>query len=504
MSKNIDESLRKIVKGSTVIFVGTIVSLFLGFLSRIIMIRFTTQNEYGIYSLTFTIITICTTISTLGLQDGTARYVAYFRGKNETKNVQDIIYSSIISTLMASILITSLVFTVADYIAVDIFHSQEVSYILRIMAISIPFTVLINIIIAIFRGFDKVTTKIYFNNILQPIVYLFLLGVVVYFNPSFIKMITVYLISVLSTFIMIIIYFVKENPILVNWKNVNINHNTKTLLRNSIPLLGVSILIMIMSWTDTLMLGYFKTPEIVASYNAVYPLATLLSTGINSVGFLYLPIISNLYSKNQIKDIRKISESSTKWNFIATIPVFALLFMYPEFIINVLYGSRYSGAGNVLQILALGYIMNSLFGLNYYTLLSAGKSRLLMNCSIISAIMNIILNLILIPPYGMLGAAIASAVSFTFIEIYMTIKLYQFLRVHLFTKMYIKFVLTTVLLIIAFYTFRTLIAQTVWTIWKFYSIFLVTYILSIPLTKSLDEDDFKLLEKIKKKLESIF
>src|SRR5674476_521521 len=142
MSKIIDESLQKIAKGSTVVLLGTIISLVLGFLSRIILVRFTTQNEYGIYSLALTIVTICTTISALGLQDGTTRYIAYFRGKNKTKNIQDVIFSSIISSLLASILVTVFVFTVAEYIATEIFNSSEISYILRIIVISIPFTVL--------------------------------------------------------------------------------------------------------------------------------------------------------------------------------------------------------------------------------------------------------------------------------------------------------------------------------------------------------------------------
>ena len=124
-------------------------------------------------------------------------------------------------------------------------------------------------------------------------------------------MVLVYSISNLITFLVLPVYFLKEISISLNWKKVHINHNTKTLLLNSIPLLGISILLMIMSWTDTLMLGFFKTVEMVASYNAVYPIAALLSTGINSMGFLYVPIISQLYGKNQIREIRKINENST-------------------------------------------------------------------------------------------------------------------------------------------------------------------------------------------------
>lgn len=499
MSKIIDESLQKIAKGSTAVLLGTILSLVLGFLSRIILVRFTTQNEYGIYSLALTIVTICTMISALGLQDGTTRYIAYFRGKNETKNVQDIIISSIITSLVASILVTGLVFTIADYIATEIFNSPDISYILRIMSVSIPFSVLINIIVSVFRGFDRVTTRVYFNNILQPSIYLFILGAAVYFNCSFAEVVVAYLVAILITFLVIFVYFFKEMPLLFSWKQIHINHNTKILLQKSIPLLGVNILLLTMAWTDTLMLGYFKTTEIVASYNAVYPIAALVSTGINSIGYLYVPIISNLYSKNQIEELGRINENATKWNFVVTLPIFSIIFLFPEFVLNMLYGSRYIEASNVLQVLALGFIINSFFGFNYYTLISAGKSRLLMNCSLISSILNVILNLILIIPFGMFGAAIASAVSYTLIEVYMTLKLYQTLRIHPFTKTYLKFTIVSILLLGIFYIFKTLFVQNFWTITGFYSIYLLTYAISVPLTNSLDEEDIKILVQLERR-----
>ncbi len=504
MSKIIDESLQKMAKGSAAVLIGTIISMVLGFLSRIILVRFTTQNEYGIYSLALTIVTICTTVSALGLQEGTTRYIAYFRGKNETKNIQDIIFSSIIISILSSISVTILVFTIADYIATEIYNSPEITYILKIMLISIPFTVLINVIISIFRGFDKVTTRVYFSNVLHPMLYIFLLGVTVYLKFSFVEMILVYSISSFTTFLLLPIYFFKKIPISLNWREIQINHNTRVLLINSIPLLGISILLMIMSWTDTLMIGYFKTVEMVASYSAVYPLAALLSTGITSMGFLYVPIVSQLYGKNQITELRKINENSTKWNFIITLPIFFLMFIFPDFVLNIFYGFRYIEASKVLQILSLGFIMNSLFGFNYYTLLSAGKSRLLINCSLISAIMNIFLNLILIPKYGMIGAAVASAASFTFIEMYMTFKLHRFLKIHPFTKIYTRFIITSCLLISVFYAFRTQFAQTIWTIGEFYLIFLATYVISILLTKSIESEDLKILIQIEKRIGTNF
>ncbi|MBA7548631.1 hypothetical protein ES705_41096 [subsurface metagenome] len=85
MSEIVNQSLQKIAKGTGIVFTGTIIGLLLGFISRVIIVRYTTQTEYGIYSLALVIISIFATISTLGLQEGSTRYIAYFRGKKEEK-----------------------------------------------------------------------------------------------------------------------------------------------------------------------------------------------------------------------------------------------------------------------------------------------------------------------------------------------------------------------------------------------------------------------------------
>ena len=87
MSEIVNQSLQKIAKGTGIIFIGTIIGMLLGFVSRVIIVRSITQSEYGIYSLALVLMSIFVTISTLGLQEGSTRYIAYFRGKNEEGKV---------------------------------------------------------------------------------------------------------------------------------------------------------------------------------------------------------------------------------------------------------------------------------------------------------------------------------------------------------------------------------------------------------------------------------
>ena len=500
MSEIVNQSLQKIAKGTGIVFIGTIIGLIIGFVGRVILIRFITQSEYGIYSLALVIISIFVTISTLGLATGSPRYIAYFRGKKEEGKVRGVISSSIKIASVASISFAVISFFISDFISASIFHTPELSTPLKIFSIAIPFTVLINVFVAIFRGFDRVDAKVYFQDILRPVLYLLFLIAVVLFGLSFLGVIYAYLASIAVTCVVFVRYIMKKPLPSTRSGGSATNPMTKELLFFSVPLLAVSMLMMVMSWTDTLMLGYFKTPDVVGVYNAALPLAHLLTTVIASVGFLYIPIISQLYSKNQMEEVERSYAISTKWCFMGTLPLFFILFLFPDVVLNLLFGSRYLGAAIVLQFLSLGFIFNSYFGLNYHTLLTTGKSKFLMQCFLISGVMNIALNIILIPTLGAVGAAIATASSFAVVEVIMTVKLYTTSGIHPFTNIYTRLTILSILLVSIFYVVKNLFAATFWTLLMFFSLFLLIYSLAILFTRTFDEEDIMMMLTIEKRL----
>ncbi len=86
MSEIVNQSLQKIAKGTGIIFIGTIIGMLLGFVSRIIIVRYITQSEYGIFSLALVLMSIFALISSLGLQSGVTRQIAFFRGKKANES----------------------------------------------------------------------------------------------------------------------------------------------------------------------------------------------------------------------------------------------------------------------------------------------------------------------------------------------------------------------------------------------------------------------------------
>jgi len=82
-SNNSNFALKKVVRGTVIVIIGTIVAMPLAFFAKVILARFFTQSEYGIFSLGFTIINILVVISILGLGIGSTRQIAYYRGKKK-------------------------------------------------------------------------------------------------------------------------------------------------------------------------------------------------------------------------------------------------------------------------------------------------------------------------------------------------------------------------------------------------------------------------------------
>lgn len=502
MANNTNNSFHKIIKSSFSVFVTTFISLFLGLFSKTLLIRFTTQEEYGLYSLALTIVTILITISTLGLENGATRCIAYYRGKNEIDNVENALFASIIISLISSTIVLMLVLFIVDGTINKIFPSPNLSSILRILSITIPFSVLINVFVAIFRGFDRTDIKIYFNDILKPFFYLILLIIAIHLNLSIIILTWTYATSIIITFIVLLIYAINRPPINFIKTTVINKEIIKEVFFFSAPLLVVNILLTAMSWTDTLMLGYLTTPKEVALYNAVYPIAGLLSTIINSLGFLYVPIISKLFAENQINELEVIYRSSTKWSFLLTLPLFCVLILYPELIIEIFFETRYVEASSTLQILAIGFVFNSYFGLNYYTLITANKSSFLLHCSLISAILNVILNYVLIPSMGIQGAAIASSISFILIEILITVKMYKFLKIHPFTYSYIKITFLSMILITLFSYLKNLLASDILNCSITMIFFMIVYVSLLIKFKLLDDVNLKAFYHFKKSIRS--
>lgn len=268
----VSDSVNKIVTGSGVIFAGTFIGRLFDTILRGVLTSYLSPADFGIYSLALTVISITGAVATLGLSDGVPRYIAFFRGRNEEYKIHEIIISAMFMGFIASLLAMLISPVLFERLAGEGFDIQgKILYAVRIMIFAIPFTILLNLTIAIYRGFDRTNVNMYFYNIIRPVTFLGFAFAAVFFSTSLKGIVFADLFSMIFTFGIMLVYFIKKPPIKPEIK-LKFSEPTKQLIRYSFPLLITSTLLSLMTWTDTIMLGYFKPAEVVGVYNAVYPL----------------------------------------------------------------------------------------------------------------------------------------------------------------------------------------------------------------------------------------
>ncbi|MCK5614832.1 polysaccharide biosynthesis C-terminal domain-containing protein, partial [Candidatus Pacearchaeota archaeon] len=130
-----------------------------------------------------------------------------------------------------------------------------------------------------------------------------------------------------------------------------------------------------------------------------------------------------------------------------------------------------------------------------------GKTTLLMWASLLAAGLNLILNIILIPIWGITGAATASLISYFAANIFNSAKLFQLSGIHPFTKSYLKPILASGGIIAIIYALtRSLLVLSYWMLPVIFILFLGIYGLCLVLTRSFDEEDIRLLLAIERRL----
>jgi O-antigen/teichoic acid export membrane protein len=177
----------------------------------------------------------------------------------------------------------------------------------------------------------------------------------------------------------------------------------------SLPLMASNVIGMMGSSIPVLLLGYFHPMSTVAYYRVVLPAAVLCSMIPGNFMPLYMPSASRLFAKGDTSGINHLFWETSLWMSVLAYPIFLATACFARPLTVFLYGARYAPSAPILAILSLGYFINVIFAFNGVTLKVLGKIRLMVILNIVTPIIIVVFNLLLIPRYGAVGAAVATS-----------------------------------------------------------------------------------------------
>jgi len=182
---------------------------------------------------------------------------------------------------------------------------------------------------------------------------------------------------------------------------------------SALPLAFVSGMMLINQQTDILLLGLFRSAEEVGVYRVAVSVATVVAFGLQAITMVVSPHFARLYAQGDLKQLQRVVTQSARLILLLALPVVFLVIVLGERLLSEVFGADYASAYLPLVILALGQLVNSAAGSVAALLNMTGHERDTARGVAIAAGLNMLINVLLIPSFGTLGAAAGTAFSMT-------------------------------------------------------------------------------------------
>jgi O-antigen/teichoic acid export membrane protein len=495
---SIEHLTKQIAKGGGIAFIGSVIGNIAGFGLHILLGRVLGSSAYGLYSLGASVWRIAQSVSSLGLNQGVVRFCAMYQGVGNKARLKGTIFSALVISLISSMLMGGILFALSGTIARELFRAPELAWILRFFGIALPFYVLMGITTSFAQAFRRIDYQQGVHNVFRPLVNFALVGLAFLLGFRLAGAVYGFLISGVLSAGLGFYFLWKLFPELVSISMTD--HQSAQLLRFSVPVFFISISYLLATYTDRIMLGYFKKANDVGIYNAASATALQLTIFLGAIIGIFSPMVSDLYNKGIRKELKSLFTTVTKWVFTLTLPLFIILALFSKDIM-LIFGIEFVSGWIVLVLLGFAQLINVGTGPVGILLQMTGKQDIDFVNGILLLCTNIGLNIWLIPLYGITGAGAATAVSLILIHTLRLIEVGKILKMTPYDKRYVKPIIASVVVlllgtILKVYSFPS--TQWVW-ISTSMILLLMAYI-GILLGMGLDHEDKIILSAIKRKI----
>lgn len=496
----LNESLRKIAKGAGIGFTGSFIGMALGYLSMIVIARLLDPSDYGLILLGFAGMSIATTLAMVGLPTGVQRYVSFCKGKGDEGRIKGTILGAVKISFPLSLITAFLLFSCADWISMHVLQEPNLAPILKIFSIAIPFFVLSSNFIAATIGFQDLRYKVYVNDLFMNVVKLAAIVIFLVMGFGVLGATWGWALALIGM-PFLSLYFLEKKVFPVFSSKIKSVPMEKEIFSFSWPLIFAGVAGFLRDWTDTIMLAYFLTASSVGIYNVALPTAGLLRILGKSFSTIFMPVITELYAKNREEELKRVYATVTKWVISLVLPGFLLMALFSETIIRIIFGVKYVDGATALSILALGFSIYCVFGIANSVIWAYGKTKLIMVGSFIGAGMNVVLNFLLIPIYGINGAAVATGLSIILPSILYLFFVYRIGKMQPFRMNHLKPVFASMVSVLVVYGLtKYIIGESFISFIVMFFVFLLIYFFLLLILKGFEEEDLMIMSAIDERL----
>lgn len=403
------KDVHRLATGVGVVLVGRTAGRLIRLVMDITLARLLGPAAFGQYVIGWTITRIVTYLSPLGLDGGVIRFGSMHRGRDKAA-VKGVIWESVRLSLATGLFLGIAFYLAAPWIGETLFHKAGMTPVFRWFSLTFPVISCLRVAVAATQVSQRMKFAVYAEELCQPVVALALIAVFGLFGLKLNGALGAIVLSFGASLVLALHYVRRLFPEVTS-SDIQPRFLGKELIAFSLPASLSVICGMILIWVDRLYVGHFRSPAEAGMYHAASQLSISLAIILSAFGSMMSPMTADLFHQGKLQRLEEMFRVSTKWSLYLSLPPFLLMCFVPAQIMTVAFGKPYVVSSAVLPILGLGQLLNAGTGTTGSVLVMSGYQKTISLLTAGTMLANIMLGLLLVPRWGMMGAAVGTALT---------------------------------------------------------------------------------------------
>jgi len=397
---------------------GAMIGLAGGFLSfalqtgyQIIVARQIGPAGFGVLALALAIATFLAEGSDLGLDYGVLRFGGIARTQGKPGVFRTIVRRALGGTLAIGAL-AGVALAVGSTLVANLFDKPALAPVLIPMAMTAPFTAATEVARAGLRTLGKAGRPVASSSIIGPGIRLIAAVIAVTIAPSATAVAWGYLASEALLFAVTALMLWQLMP-----AADGSGFSNRRLLRFSLPMSLNRLLLYSNNQTEVLFLGFFDSAATTGIFGVARRLSLLVGSALlTAFSILFDPLVAGLHHEKRTSELDAIFKTSTRWMFTLGLPLSLVEILFAPQIMHV-FGEAFERGAPALAILSIGQLINVGTGITSNLQAMAGFAKITLFNSLLFLSLSVVLDLFLIPPFGLVGAAVANSTAVVAVNI---------------------------------------------------------------------------------------
>ena len=400
-----DRQIRGIARGGGLNLAGAIIGQAAVFAVLVLLARWLDIRQVGRYAQCYAVLSLLGLLALSGFRAGVTRFVAVHLADDDPAAVRGTVRLALGVSAGSAALLGAALAVAAPRLA-GLLNDPALTPGLRLMALTLPAMTVCEAALAATRGWRSQRAFTLIGQVYEPLCRLVLTAVLLIAGAGLTGSFWAIVVAGWSAAALALLALRRRLRALTGRDRT---YRPRQLFSFSTVSWVSSLSSTGLIWLDTLLLGFYASSEI-GVYNVATRLVTVAVFVLAPLNAAFGPYLAHLHHTGRMDEVRRAYASVTGWVVRLSLPAFAALLAFPDELLRV-FGGEFAAGAAVTVILACGQLVNAATGPCGTVLNMSGRVALNMWDNLAALVINVLLNLWLIPAYGIIGAAVAWAVS---------------------------------------------------------------------------------------------